>query len=253
MSAEISRHDVFRAAFGPEKITLLSGRPRGVIPPLTDAYLQALARHAGMALEANRKFNLTAITDPAEMAAKHYLDSLSCCLAVDLSSVESVCDVGSGAGFPGIPLAILFPQTRFALVESNQKKARFLEAAIKDLGLANCQVIPERAESLGRGELRETFGVVISRGVAPLPVLAELCLPLVRIGGCFLAMRGRRGGEEVERCEQRFALLGAGKPEVLRISIAEAGERVMVTAGKETSTPERFPRRPGIPQKRPLI
>jgi 16S rRNA (guanine527-N7)-methyltransferase len=230
-----------------------SGEPRGEFPRLSEAHLRAFGRHAEMVLEANRRFNLTAITDSAEMAVKHYLDALSCCLAVDFSKVEIVCDVGSGAGFPAMPLAILFPQVSFTLLESNQKKASFLLTAMEGLCLSNCRVIADRAENVGRGEMRETFQVVVSRGVAPLPVLVEYCLPLVRIGGVFLAMRGQKGEEEAAGCKGVFPLLGAEGAESLRIRLGEAGERVLVAAHKSKKTPEKYPRRPGIPQKRPLV
>ncbi|NIM07063.1 MAG: 16S rRNA (guanine(527)-N(7))-methyltransferase RsmG [Armatimonadetes bacterium] len=244
--------ETFRSALRPEAITVISGQPQGALPPLSAEQIGAFERHAEMVVEANRAFNLTAITDPAEMAIKHYLDSLSCYLAIDYISIASLCDVGSGAGFPAIPLAILFAHTRFTLIESNQKKARFLQAVIESLGLQNCEVIADRAEVIGQGPFRETFDVVVSRGVAPLPVLVEYCLPLVKIDGTFLAMRGRKGGEEAGSSKQSFAILGAGDLEILKVTLGDAGERALITATKSHPTPLKYPRRPGIPSKRPL-
>ncbi len=205
-----------------------------------------------MVIEANRAFNLTAITDPTEMAVKHYLDSLTCCLAVDFTKTDSACDIGSGAGFPGIPLAMLFAGTKLTLVESHKKKADFLLRAVKELGLENCQVIAERAETLGQGSLRETFSIVMSRGVAPLPVMAEYCIPLVKIGGVFIAMRGKKGRREVADSLHATRELGGGESSILQISLGDAGERCLITVPKTAPTPARYPRRLGIPEKRPL-
>lgn len=246
-------YQVFRQALNPEKIRLVGdAAPTGGLPELSEQQLRALAQHAAMLVEANRKFNLTAITDPAEMAVKHYLDSLSCCLAVDFAAVKSVCDVGAGAGFPGVPLAVCFAQTDFTLVESNRKKAAFLERVVGELGLKNCRAIPERAETVGRGALREGFDVVVSRGVADLAVLAEFCLPLVRVGGSFLAMRGKRGEDELSERKHVFVILGGGILESVRLEIDGAGERVLIIVRKESPMPEKYPRRPGMPEKRPL-
>lgn len=246
-------YQAFWQALNPEKIRLVGGvTPPGRLPELSEQQLRALAQHAAMVVEANRKFNLTAITDPAEMAVKHYLDSLSCCLAVDFAAVKSVCDVGAGAGFPGVPLAICFAQTDFTLVESNHKKAAFLERVVEELGLRNSRVIAERAETVGRGTLRESFDVVVSRGVADLAVLAEFCLPLVRVGGSFLAMRGKRGEDELSDSKQVFVILGGGRLSSVRLDIEGAGERVLIIVRKESPTPDKYPRRPGVPEKRPL-
>jgi len=247
--AAILDREIFRRALRPQP----DWPPAGTVnwPELSEAQVQVFEKHALRVLEANKKFNLTRITDPAGMAIKHYLDSLTCTLAIDFSSLETVCDIGSGAGFPGIPLAIVFPKVKFTLLESHQKKAGFLSEAIAEIGLTNCQVRTERAEDTGRGELRESFDLVIARGVAALPVAAELALPLTKIGGSFLAMRGKMGEEE-ENDKQTFDKIGGGEAREIAFFLPGAGERGLILVGKSNVTPEKYPRRPGIPNKRPL-
>jgi len=220
-------------------------------PELSASQIEAFEKHAALILEANQKFNLTRITDPEAMAAKHYLDSLACTLVIDFPQLTIVCDIGSGAGFPGIPLAIIFPEIQFMLLESQQKKAGFLFQAIQELGLINCQVRAERAENTGRGELREGFDLVTARGVAALPVAAELALPLVKIGGFFLAMRGKNENN-AEKNKHIFDNYGGQEAKESIFSLPGAGERTLILVEKIAITPEKYPRRPGIPQKRPL-
>ena len=243
----------FRAALDPEQIVLLNGaQPRGRLPQLSEAQLDLFARHAALVIEANRRFNLTAITDPVEMARKHYLDSLTCCLAVDFTALTTVCDIGTGAGYPAVPLAIAFPQVQFTLVESNNKKAQFLSESTAQLSLTNCQVMTARAEDLGQGPLRETFDLALARAVAILPALAEYCLPLVRVGGHFLAMRGQKADEELALVEHAFVLLGAEEPQTINVAIPEVGDRTLILVAKSSPTRPKYPRRAGMPTKRPL-
>jgi 16S rRNA (guanine527-N7)-methyltransferase len=240
----------FRRALKP-KITWASPTPpAGKWPELGTSQIEAFEKHAARVLAANKKFNLTRITKPEEMATKHYLDSLTCALALDFSAIKTVCDIGSGAGFPGIPLAIIFPEIAFTLLESQKKKADFLSETIADLGLDNCRVLAERAETAGRGELRESFDLVIARGLAVLPVAAELGLPLAKIGGYFLAMGGKI--EEKEEYKQIFAIIGGGNLIINKFCLSGAGERTLLLIHKSTSTPDKYPRRPGMPSKRPL-
>jgi len=253
MSSTAFDHSVFRAAFDIGKVVLLSDNPpRLKMPDIAEAHIQAFIKHAELIIEANQKFNLTAITDAEEMAVKHYLDSLTCCLAVDFAGAQRVCDVGSGAGFPGIPLAIIFPQTRFVLLEATQKKAAFLTDAINELGLKNCEVLADRAETAGRGPLREAFDIVIGRGVSKLSVLTEYCLPLTKLGGQFLALRGKNGVEEAIACRAAIALFGGGETSLVRLNLTGAGERSIIIVSKRTSTADKYPRRPGMPEKKPL-
>jgi 16S rRNA (guanine527-N7)-methyltransferase len=246
--------DSFCAPIDFNAISIAAGQQlSGTLPQLNNEMLAAFVCHAKLILQVNRRFNLTAVTSLPEMALKHYLDSLTCCLAIDFTAVDSVCDVGSGAGFPGIPLAICFPGTQFVLLEANQKKAGFLTECVAELELPNCQVITDRAENYGQGGGREKFSVVVSRAVAPMPVLAEYCLPLTRVGGTFLAMRGKEGASEANLYKQAFSLLGAGDTKVTTFVLDDAGERSLITIQKVGITPAKYPRRPGMPEKKPLI
>jgi 16S rRNA (guanine527-N7)-methyltransferase len=253
MSSTIFDRSIFRAALDIGRIIPLSDHPpRHKMPPLTEEHILSFIKHAELIIEANKKVNLTAITDAEEMAVKHYLDSLTCCLAVDFAGAQRVCDVGSGAGFPGIPLAIIFPQTRFVLLEATQKKAGFLTHTINELGLHNCEVLADRAETAGRGPLREAFDIVIGRGVSKLSALAEYCLPLTKVGGQFLALRGRNGEDEAIACGAAIGLLGGSETSLVRLNLTGAGERSIIIVSKRTSTADKYPRIPGMPEKKPL-
>lgn len=216
--------------------------------------LVLMARHYHLVCSHNRAAGLTAITDPVTSASKHYLDSITALLAVDFLPGQAVADIGSGAGFPGIVLAIMKPETNFLLVESNRKRADFLYQTARELALANVHVVAARAELLGNSnEHREHYDLVVSRAVAPLPVLLEYCLPLVRIGGTFLAMKGPAAEEEIPRSLPATALLGGALLRKKPIELpGEAGHRLLITFEKKLPTPSNYPRRPGLPSKRPL-
>lgn len=252
METQAFDSEKFLTALDPAGIQILSGEPQGEIPILTAAHRDLFARHAALVVEANRAFNLTRITDPAEMAAKHYLDSISCCLCVDFTRVKKALDVGSGAGFPGVPLAITFPEIEFTLLEATGKKARFLESAIAELGLTKCTVVADRAEIAGRGHLREAFDLVVGRAIGEARVLAELCAPFLLIKGILCMQKGKSDVDELKRYEAVADLLGLKAPKYIELQIAEAGRRSLLISKKASPTPDRFPRRPGIPEKRPL-
>jgi len=216
----------------------------------------AIARLAGfmrLLLDHNERFNLTAITDPREIAVKHFLDSLAC-LTVMPEELQALCDVGSGAGFPGIPIAIARPDLRAALIESTKKKCRFLETCTSHLALTNVRIICARAEDAGRDpQLRASFEMVVSRAVASLPVLAELCLPLVTRGGIFIAMKGPEGRKQAAAAGSAIGTLGGALESIQVLTLPEgAGQRSLVVVRKVAATPDQYPRRPGIPRKRPL-
>ena len=204
---------------------------------------------AGMLLEKNQVMNLTAITEPKDVAALHLLDSLA--LTAWLKD-ERVVDVGTGAGFPGIPLAAALPEAKFTLLDSLGKRVGFLREACGELGLENVECVQARAEEFA-GECREVFDCAVSRAVADLPVLCELCLPLVRVGGRFLAMKSSHSEEEVRRAEGAVGILG-GKIGWVRdytIPVTDVVHRV-VCVEKVSPTPKKYPRRFAQIKKQPL-
>jgi 16S rRNA (guanine527-N7)-methyltransferase len=221
---------------------------------LTERQTLALARYEQELLEWNRKYNLTAIRDSEGIRVRHFLDSFSCVQAWQDSPPRSLIDVGTGAGFPGIPLKILYPSMRVTLVESVGKKARFCRHIIETLELEGIEVIQRRAETLGQlPEHRETYDWAIARAVARLRVLSEYLLPLIRIGGTMLAQKGERGPAEIPPAENAMTLLGGHFRRMIPITLpGVAEERYLILVDKIAATPPKYPRKPGIPAKRPL-
>lgn len=217
--------------------------------PLTAEQQAQFAAYEGLLLAWNERLNLTAVRTPEAIRSRHFLDSLGCGLVTGELNGRSLIDVGSGAGFPGLPLKLLYPQLRLTLVESVGKKATFLETVIAELGLTEVDVVAERAETLGQQPaFREQFDWAVARAVAPLRVLVEYLLPLCRVGGQVLAQKGERAAEEVAEAKTAVSLLGGGN---LRLQPAPL-EGHFVLIDKLTTTPANYPRRPGMPVKRPL-
>ena len=204
----------------------------------------------------NRRINLTSVTEYEEVQTRHFLDSLTVAAAIPSGMLRGarLLDVGSGAGLPGVPLAIAYPGLSVTLLEATRKKAAFLEHLIGELELDNIDVLAGRAETLARDiGLREAFDVVASRAVARLPVMAELTLPFCRVGGIVVAQKARGATTEIEDAEDAMGLLGGRLREAMPVAVPESGvRRLLVTIDKQTPTPDRYPRRPGIPAKRPL-
>ncbi|MDH5506225.1 MAG: 16S rRNA (guanine(527)-N(7))-methyltransferase RsmG [Anaerolineae bacterium] len=221
---------------------------------LTAAQLTAFDRYAQALLEWNRRMNLTAIHDPQEVRVKHFLDSLSCLLALRGSPAARVVDVGAGAGFPGLPLKIVCPDIRLTLVESISKKTTFLQHIVQVLGLDAVEVVTARAEEIGRqAQHRDVYDWALARAVAPLPVLVEYLLPLVRLGGKMLAQKGISGPAEAHAAQNAIALLGGQLDEIIPVTLPGIPEeRFLVVIKKVAATPDKYPRRVGIPVKRPL-
>lgn len=221
---------------------------------LNKTQIRALAHYERELLEWNTRFNLTAIHDPQEIHIKHFLDSMSCILAMRDTQQDRLIDVGSGAGFPGIPIKIVYPKMQVTLVESVGKKADFCRHVVKTLHLAGIEIIQERAEVLGQQLMyRESYDWAVARAVAILPVLAEYLLPLVRIGGNMLAMKGESGPAEVHSSEKALRLLGGQLRQLLPVTLpGVAEERYLVVVGKVAATPHAYPRRVGVPAKHPL-
>ncbi|MEW6446926.1 MAG: 16S rRNA (guanine(527)-N(7))-methyltransferase RsmG [Bacillota bacterium] len=202
----------------------------------------------------SRFLNLTAIKNPAEAAIKHFVDSLTVLKWVSFAVGDHLMDVGSGAGFPGIPLGIVQGGVRVVLLEAVKKKSNFQQRVIESLVLRNVEVIWGRAEECGReGEYRERFEWVVARAVAPLRELAEYMLPFARVGGACIAFKGPKGKEEVKSAVKAVGILGGRIAEVKEYRLPITGdERLLVFIVKESQTPSAYPRRAGIPRKKPL-
>lgn len=235
---------------------------------LTAEHLKSFGVYMAELQEWNQRFNLTAITDSAEIQRKHFLDSMSCLLVLSESETflgDTVpvrksarrlwfCDVGSGAGFPGLVLKIMLPEVKMTLIEATRKKCEFLAHVADRMGLCDVEIVHARAEDLGQApEYRAQYDVALSRAVAPLRVLAEYCLPLLRVGGRMVAQKGADAQQEIAEASEAFATLGGAVTAVKPVQLPDvAGDRYLVVASKQAPTPPAYPRRPGMPSKRPL-
>ena len=221
---------------------------------LTRSQLSALSLYERELVDWNMRFNLTAIRDPQEIHIKHFLDSLTCLLPMREKPIERLIDVGTGAGFPGIPLKIVFPNMHVTLVESVGKKAEFCRHVVNILNLQRVEVVQERAEVIGQDPAyREQYDWAVARAVAILPVLAEYLLPLVHVGGSMLAMKGESGPAEAHSAEHAMRVLGGHLRQLLPVTLpGVAEERYLVVIDKVAATPNTYPRKVGVPAKRPL-
>lgn len=221
---------------------------------VTDRQQMAFEQYAAMLQEWNRRTNLTAVDDAQGIRDRHFLDSLTCVTVTgDLSDVRLV-DVGTGAGFPGIPLKILYPTMRLTLVESVGKKVKFLQTVVESLQLSDVVILNERAETVGQDpQHRQQYDWAVARAVAPLNILLELLLPLVKVGGHVLAMKGERAQRELEEASSVIATLGGSLAQMHPVRLGQQEQASFLVAIEKTqTTPARYPRRPGIPNKRPL-
>ncbi|MDD3337641.1 MAG: 16S rRNA (guanine(527)-N(7))-methyltransferase RsmG [Lachnospiraceae bacterium] len=203
-------------------------------------------------IEKNKVMNLTGITEFDEVIEKHFLDSLSLVKAVDLKGSESVLDVGTGAGFPGIPLKIVFPDLKVVLLDSLNKRISFLNEVIEALYLDNISAVHGRAEDFARDvKYRESFDFCVSRAVSNLSSLAEYCLPYVNHGGCFVSYKSGKIEEELETAKKAVFVLGGKLEKVEKFELGDA-ERSILVIRKERGTPKMFPRKAGLPTKEPI-
>ncbi|NLJ81089.1 MAG: 16S rRNA (guanine(527)-N(7))-methyltransferase RsmG [Firmicutes bacterium] len=216
--------------------------------------LEKMLRFTNLLLEENKRQNLTGLVQPEEVAVKHFLDSLSCLLLPWQSELKCL-DLGTGAGFPGIPLALARPRWTFLLVDSRAKRLQFLESALKELEIDNVEVLHSRAEDAGRNPAyRGGFDLVVSRAVAHLPVLLELSIPFLKQSGKFLALKARDAGQELKESELALEELGAKLEQTFPFRLPlQMGKRNLLVFVKAAATPEKYPRKAGIPLKRPLI
>jgi len=221
---------------------------------LSDKQLQALKWYEKELVTWNKQINLTAISEPKAIRTKHFLDSVSCALVLKGEKHTKLIDVGTGAGFPGIPLRILFPHIQLTLVESIGKKAEFCKHVVKSLGLDQTVVIQNRAEGLGQNPShRENYDCATARAVANMSILVEYLLPLVRIGGIMVALKGESGPIEAQSAETAITLLGGHLKQIHEIQIPGiAEERYLIVIEKIAATPNKYPRRIGVPLKHPI-
>ncbi|UCE98463.1 MAG: 16S rRNA (guanine(527)-N(7))-methyltransferase RsmG [Dehalococcoidia bacterium] len=209
-------------------------------------------------IEYNQRINLTSITDYKEVQLKHFLDSLTVVLAFKQTGLNgnlSIIDIGSGAGFPGLPLKIAFPNVKLVLLEATRKKADFLTNLIHTLNLDYVESLTGRAEEIAhQSKYRQRFFIVLSRAVATLPTLAELTLPFSTIGGRTIIQKKGDIADELKDSAKAIELLGGSQPEIRKIIIPELDDNLyLVTIDKLFPTPAKYPRRPGIPIKRPIV
>lgn len=221
---------------------------------LNERQLNQFEQYYELLVEWNEKMNLTAITDHKGVYLKHFYDSVSAAFFVEFNGSLSLCDVGAGAGFPSIPLKICFPQLQITIVDSLKKRITFLNELAKELQLENTFFYHDRAETFAkRKESREQFDVVTARAVAKMSVLTELCLPLVKQEGLFVAMKAANADEELEAAEKAIKLLGGNVQAVHSFTLPiEESERNLIIVKKVKKTPNKYPRKPGTPNKMPL-
>lgn len=221
---------------------------------LTNKQLRQFERYQSLLLEWNQRINLTAIQDIEQIQTRHFFDSLTCSIAMGDLNGQTMIDVGTGAGFPGIPLKICFPKLRLTLLESVLKKTRFLKDVVEVLSLTDVTVYADRAEDLGQSpNHRETYDWAVARAVAPLNILSEYLLPLVHIHGYAIAQKGISAGKELPLAAQAISLLGGGSVELIPVNINGQEQLAhLVKIQKVNATPDKYPRRAGVPAKRPL-
>jgi len=220
----------------------------------TEDAIEKFRRYMELILEWNEKVNLTSITNREEFVIKHYIDSIAICGFPQMKEAQNVIDVGTGAGFPGIPLAILQPDKTFLLLDSLNKRIRIIEEIAREIGLRNVSLLHGRAEEQAQNRAyRERYDLCVSRAVANLAVLAEYCLPFVRVGGWFAAYKSETAEEELKESRRTISILGGQPEEIGKLNIKgyDLNHRILFIK-KTGMTPANYPRKAGTPAKEPL-
>ena len=219
---------------------------------LTENQLAQLKQYYELLIEWNEKMNLTALTAPEDVALKHFADSLLLLRYCDIEKEARVIDVGTGAGFPGMVLKIARPDIQLTLLDSLQKRLGFLDEVCNELGFDDVELIHSRAEDGSRTELRDSFDIAVSRAVASLNILCEYDMPYVKVGGRFIAMKGKEAQEEMAAAENAIHTLGGELLQKHNFILGEAGERSIIEIKKIAATPDAYPRRSKHIKNRPL-
>lgn len=222
--------------------------------PLSEMQEKQFQKYYEMLITWNQVMNLTAITDYDEVMQKHFVDSLSLVQGLDVSSCKTLIDVGTGAGFPGIPLKIMYPHLEVVLLDSLNKRVKFLNAVVEELGLKSIKAIHGRAEDIAKQkEYRESFDLCVSRAVANLSSLSEYCIPFLKKGGMFVSYKSGTVDEELKKAKKAIFLLGGEKKKVIKFILPDSDiERSLVMIQKVKGTLEKYPRKAGVPAKEPL-
>jgi len=222
---------------------------------LSPVQLDQFETYYRLLVEWNEKMNLTAITEREDVYLKHFFDSITAAFYFDFSHPLSICDVGAGAGFPSIPIKICFPNIKVSIVDSLNKRISFLNHLAQELKLEDVSFYHDRAETFGqRTEMRGSFDVVMARAVARLSVLSELCIPLVKVGGTFIAMKAASVDAEMTEAKKAVATFGGEVEDINHFLLPfEESERNIVRIRKQRDTPKKYPRKPGTPNRSPIV
>lgn len=221
---------------------------------LSEKQINQFIQYYEMLTEWNEVMNLTAITEFQDVLKKHFVDSLSLIKEVDLTKKQAILDVGTGAGFPGLALKIAFPKLKITLLDSLNKRVQFLNAVIEKLGLSEIKTLHGRAEDYAKADqLREAFDICVSRAVANLSTLSEYCLPYVKEGGYFIPYKSEKGSEEIKNAEKAIQILGGKVIKEDEFLLPDSDiTRKLVVIQKIKKTPDKYPRKAGLPSKNPL-